>query len=158
MTVLTVLLIVATLCLAPLKIRLCFCLNTDNKTCEFRVRVFGLHIMNEKLKLDGKYLVCNGTVDETIDLSASQGNFAQCLTVDELQLTFCVNCASGAGLLMNEFVAWAVAAVGCATKCSVHTNTRFSSTNSVDGSFVVSVSLAAILVNLVHNAAKRSFG
>ncbi len=159
MTVLTALLIVATLCLAPLKICLRFCLNTDDKTCTFQVRTFGLRIMNEKLKLEGKYLVCSGTVEETVDLSRSQANgFAQCITVDELQLTFCVNGAGCSRMILNEFVAWAIAAVGCATKCNVHTSTRFSLTNAVNGRCVVSVSLAEILANLVCNGAKRSLG
>lgn len=157
MTILTALMIVAILCLAPLSVSVGFSLHPNTKTCLFVIRVFGLPVMKEKLQLLGKYLQCSGTVDETLDLSAG-GNtdIFKAVQLDELQLTFFVGCQGSAyNVIFVEMLAAAVAVVACVCKCKVSAKTCFSAQSEVRGKLKFGVSLVAIIVVLIGSAAQN---
>ncbi len=157
MTVLTVLMLVAVLCFAPLKISVNFFVDVNTKTCFVKIKLFFVSVMKEKMELSGKYLVCSGTVNEKVDLFASRAaniNAAFCL--DELQLIFVTNSQCSAwNMLVSEVFAAAVAVVCCANNCKVHTQTVFGTEHAVWGKAKFSVSLAEIIAALLKNSSKK---
>lgn len=158
MIVLTVLMFVAILCLAPLKFSVSFNLQLDTKKCLFELRMFGICVMKETVELLGRYMVCSGTVEETVDLSASSGtNFTKSIVLDELQLLFLTGCQGSVwNLLLAEMCAQACAVFASVGKCKVCVQTQLAVKSAVSGKVKFSISLAEIISTLAQNAAKHS--
>lgn len=162
MVALTVVMLVMFLSLLPLRIAVSFRLDLSQKCAFARASVFYLPIFNEKAELQGRYLVCSGTVDTQIDVFQMDGqqgvNIAKALVFDSVNVTFALNFCKRSPFVMPavEFVSFAATALGCAcSHCRVHTDTCFSVEDSVFGEVVVSVSLAEILLVILKESVRK---
>lgn len=162
MVALTVVMLVMFLSLVPLRIAVSFRLDFAKKCAFARASVFYLPVLSEKAELNGRYLVCSGTVDTEIDVFQMDGqqgiNVAKALVFDSVNVTFAFNFCKRSPLVMpvTEFVSFAAAAIGCAcSHCRVHTDTCFSVDDCVFGEVVVSVSLAEILIVILKESVRK---
>lgn len=68
LVVLTVLMMLAMLVLLPLSVTVNFTADITQKTLFVQVRLFGIKVFEEKFLLDGRYLVCRGSVNVQLDV------------------------------------------------------------------------------------------
>lgn len=155
MTVLTTLMLIAVLALAPLRISAAFRFDLSDKSLHVSVALFWVPVFREDFTLQGKYLVCKGSVDTYLDVftmdKESGVNLAKALVVDSVNVTFAPDYSKMTpfAMLAVEAFCMLTTAVACAsTNCRVRSDTRFSLENAIFGEVVVSVSLAEILLVL----------
>ncbi|MGN1066931.1 MAG: hypothetical protein ACI4QH_03895 [Candidatus Fimimonas sp.] len=159
---LTVLMLTMLLCLAPLKFVAKFRLDLSQKRLFVEVWVFFVRVFKEEFQLQGRNLVCSGTVNTQIDVFQTDGkagvNLLKALVWDSVNVKFAVDFCkySPFAMLCVETICGATTAVACAfSHCKVHTSTCFSQVNCVFGNVVVSVSLAEILWVLIKESARK---
>lgn len=157
MTIATVAMLVLTLCWVPLRISVRFLLD-ENKRLLLKVKLFFLPVMEEKLVLSGRYLHCNGTVDECVDLASGGTNLdiLRAITLQKVSVVFAINYAMSPIVGVAQMSAIFVARLLCVanTNCKVAIFTTFALKNTVHGSIVISVTLAEILVALAKSKIK----
>lgn len=159
MTIATVAMLVLTLCLVPLRISVHFFLD-EKKRLFLRVKLFFLPVMEEKLVLWGRYLQCNGTVDERVDLAAGGTNFDifGAITWQKVRVVFATNYAESPIVGVVQMAAICATRLFCVANanCKMAIFTTFALKNTVCGNVVVSVTLAEIFVALAKSKIKRS--
>ena len=156
MVVLTVLMLVAFLCLVPLRIAVAFRLDLDKKCLYARLTLFWVPIFKEKFEILGKYLVCTGTVETNLDLTTlnakAGAGLTKAIVVDSVNVTFALDYTKTNPLVMPalETVLFVATNVACRfSHCRVRTSSAFSLANAVFGEVVLSVTLAEILLALL---------
>lgn len=156
MVVLTVLMLVAFLCLVPLRMAVAFCLDLDKKCLYARLTLFWVPVFKEKFEIIGKYLVCKGTVKTNLDLTTlntkAGAGLTKAIVLDSVNVTFALDYTKANPLVMPalETVLFAVTSVACAfSHCRVRTSSAFSLANAVFGEVVISTTLAEVLLALV---------
>lgn len=154
MVVLTVLMLVAFLCLVPLRVAVAFRLDLTKKRLYVRATLWWIPVFKENFTVVGKYLVCKGTVESNLDLTTLNGsgiNLAKAVVVDSVNVTAAVDYSkSPAAMPAVEAILAAATGAACAfTNCRVHANNRFSLENSVFGEVVASTTLAEIILALL---------
>lgn len=155
LVVLTVLMMLAMLVLLPLSVTVNFTADITQKTLFVQVRLFGIKVFEEKFLLDGRYLVCRGSVNVQLDVFSLRGDtgkgVANAVHVDSVQLCFAVDfCRYSVFVLPITDVLCAVGtALACGfSHCKIHTQTCFSPQNAVFGRVRLTVSLAEVLAVL----------
>lgn len=149
------------MCLVPLRVAASFKIDLTKKRLLVRLTLFWIPVFKESFIIQGKYLVCKGTVDADIDLTTVNGqsgiNLAKAIVVDSVNVTFAVDYTKTNPAVMPvvEGTLFAATTTACAlTNCRVHTNNCFSLENAVFGEVVLSTTLAEILLALVKEKVK----
>lgn len=157
MVALTVVMLVAFLALLPLRVAISFRMDFNQNCLYANASLFWLPLFKEKFSLQGRYLVCEGTVATEIDLlqldTKKGSSVLKAVVFDSVNLTFALDYTkcSPLTMLFVEGAACAATAVACATvNCRVGTSTCFSTANSLFGEAVVSVTLAEMLIALAR--------
>lgn len=127
MIVCTAMLLLALLIFAPLKVRVNLCVLFHKLTAELQIKAYFFPIINETIKLDGKYLVCSGTVDTDLDITQfdnkSGVDFAKSFTVDRVCLSMqnsIVNISTKVILLENLLFGVATEVARKLSNCQVY--------------------------------------
>ena len=161
MVVLTVLMLVALLCLVPLRIAISFRVDLNRKMLYVRLTLWWVPIFNESFCLIGKYLVCKGTVETNVDVTTINGEtgkgLVKAIVVDSVNVTAAVDYTKVNPTVMPivEGILFAATSVLCACSNSrVRTSSCFSTANAVFGEIVVSTTLAEILLALAKGKVK----
>ena len=88
MIVVTAMLLFVMLIFAPIRFRIDTSVYPQRLAANFSVHIGILRILHEDVVLRGKYLMCCGTVNTNIDLTATSGkngiDLLKCITVDKL--------------------------------------------------------------------------
>lgn len=161
MVIMTVLMLVAFLCLVPLRISVAFRLDFTKKRLYVQAALWWIPIFKETFAVEGRYLVCKGTVDVNLDLTTINGksgiNLAKAVVLDSVNITTAIDYTKigVAALPTVEAVMAAATGLACAfSNCRVRANNRFSLENSVFGEVVASTTLAEILLALLKEKIK----
>lgn len=163
MVVLTIVMLVMFLSLLPLRIAVSFRVDFAQKCLFVRSRLFFVPILSERVVLKGTKLVFCGTIDAETDILQMDGkrgiDIAKAPVFDSVSLTFALDYCRHSPYIMlaTESFSALGTAVSCAfSNCRVHTQTMFSTVDSLFGEVKLSVSLAEILLVILKDTLKNS--
>lgn len=160
---LTVLMLVALMCLLPLRVTANFRLDVSSKKFFVRAKLFRIPVLREEMYLSGSRLICRGNVQTEINLLSLDGdqgkNIVKAFAFDRLNIFFALDFSRKSPLVMpvveiSAFLGGTLSRL--LSHCRVRVCTGFSPLNSVLGEVAVSVSLADILIVLAKQSLQNS--